>query len=76
MDVKTKFEPGDSVWLMADNKMKESRVVLVNIKSSLNEYHIIAHDIQYQLTDGVWFSTYRLFATTEDLSNSLIAGTE
>ena len=74
MIIKTKFEPGQEVWEMQDNKPINLFVNSINILAGLNFNKEITYEIIYNATNGCFggkFKQKELYETKEDLKNSL-----
>lgn len=74
MIIKTKFEPGQEVWIMQDNKPIKLFVYSINIIASLDFDKKITYGIIYNLADGCFRSKFKeneIYATKEDLKNSI-----
>lgn len=74
MIIKTKFEPGQEVWVMQDNKPIKLTIKCINISANLNISNQIIYEITYILTNTAFGDKFRedeIHATKEDLKNSL-----
>lgn len=63
MTISTKYNIGDTVWFMHDNKCVSKKVENINI----DVYHKY---VQYMF-DEIWLSEKHLFSTKEELLKSL-----
>lgn len=74
MIIKTKFEPGQEVWVMQDNKPIKLTIKHINIFANLNISKQIIYEITYILTNTAFGDKFReneIYTTKEDLKNSL-----
>lgn len=74
MNIKTKYKPGDKVWVMIKNKPQYLIVNSISIIVSLNFNKEIGYYINYNCSLGCLGGNYEekeLFATKEDLKNYL-----
>ena len=74
MDIKTKFNPGDKVWVMKENKPQCLIINAIFITISLDFNKGIKYGIKYNCSLGNLGDKYEekeLFATKEDLKNYL-----
>ena len=74
MDIKTKYNPGQEVWLMRENKPYKMIITSVQITATLEPNKNITHDIIYHVCNGYVGGNYtegKLFASKEELRDSL-----
>lgn len=70
MEIKTKFNVGDTVFSMANNTLQTSEIKGLNVVARGQEAAVI----KYYTIDGE-IPESRLFGSKEDLANSIIDGT-
>lgn len=68
IDVRIKYEPGNTVWAMVDNKPCKTtvNVIRVVVGNDVSKKHIVA-DIKYTCDNGRDFCEEQLAATKEEL---------
>lgn len=71
MVIQTKFDIGDDVFYMEDNKVASSIVTDINIYVSDNIFGIYEANVFYKIFDGTTISGKGLFATKQELLESL-----
>ena len=72
MDIKTKYDLGQSVFFMKDNKVKTSAIKQISIDVWYNKYKEISMRIQYYLFFAdQFYEEDNLFLTKEELLKSL-----
>lgn len=73
MTIKTKFEPGQEVWIMEDNKPIKVSIRYINIIAVIDIFNKITYEATYTLNNRNLnkFKEYEIYATKEDLKNSL-----
>lgn len=74
MNIKTKYNPGDEVWTMIENKPQCLIVNTIFIIASLSNDKEIKYGIKYNCSLSYLGGNYvekELFATKEDLKNYL-----
>ena len=74
MIIKTKFEPGQEVWVMQDNKPINLFVYSINIVAGLDFNKQITYAMIYNLANGRFggnFEENKIYTTKEDLKNNL-----
>lgn len=74
MNIKTRYNPGDKVWTMIENKPEYLIVNSISIIVSLDFNKGIKYNIKYNCSLGYIGGNYvekELFATKEDLKNYL-----
>lgn len=74
MNIKTKYNPGDKVWVMIQNKPEYLIVNAISIVANLTFDNEIKYNIKYNCFLGRFGGNYEekeLFATKEDLKNYL-----
>ena len=72
MDIKTKYDLGQSVFFMKDNKVETSAIKQISIDVWYNGYKEIRMRIQYYLFSAdQFYGEEDLFLTKEELLKSL-----
>lgn len=74
MNIKTKYNPGDKIWIMIRNKPQYLIVNTISIVVGLGFDKEIGYNIKYNCSLGFLGGDYEekeLFATKEDLKNYL-----
>ena len=72
MDIKTKYDLGQSVFFMKDNKVATSAIKQISIDVWYNKYKEISMRIQYYLFFAdQFYEEDNLFLTKEELLKSL-----
>lgn len=74
MKINTKYNPGQEVWIMKDNKPLKLFVHAIRIVVGLNNDKKIVYGISYNLANGSEggdFDENEIYATKEDLKNSI-----
>lgn len=73
MTIKTKFNVGDEVWLMENNKPKNYEVFDIEVKVFTNHFNVVLTRESYCLAKNSrhWELADALFATKEELLRSL-----
>lgn len=74
MTINTKYNPGQEVWIMKNNKALKLFVHAITIVASMNNDKKIVYGILYNLANGSEggnFDENNIYATKEDLKNSI-----
>lgn len=69
MEIKTKFNIGDTIYYMKNNRVCKNKVSQIEVKV----YVTYKRDIKYkvELCPELWIPEYEAFGTKQDLINSL-----
>ena len=72
IDVQIKYEPGNIVWAMYDNKplAVAVNVIRVVVGHDVSKKHIVA-DIKYTCDNGIDYGEEQLAATIEELKEKV-----
>jgi hypothetical protein len=68
MTFETKYNIGDEVWVMHDNRCRCT--IVKSIRTMIHDYTSLI-DIEYFIEVGEWLHEGRLFPTKEELLKSL-----
>ena len=76
MNIETKFDVGDQVFLMHDNKVTHAKImfILISVQSQRSDNLVIKYDLITPSPDYILLKDLKeslLFKTKEDLLNSL-----
>lgn len=75
MDFKTKYDVGDSVWFMHNNKVQNKKIESINVNMDsvgvYKYYNIVVHDLMPIKQSMKKFEEKDLFETKKELLNSL-----
>ena len=72
MKIETKFDIGDNVFLLVENKVNTAEVITAHVRISRNTYNVDIVEIHYVVTDiSRIISEKDLFATKQELLDSL-----
>lgn len=74
MIINTKYNPGQEVWIMRDNKPLKLFIHAIRIIAGINNDKKIVYGILYNLANGSEggdFEENEIYATKEDLKNSI-----
>ena len=72
MTINTKFDIGDSVFFIEDNKVKKQYVESINIEIVIDSWFNTLRLIRYTLNDGKSpYNEDKLFASKDELLKSL-----
>ncbi len=74
MLIKTKFELGQEVWVMMNNRPIKLFIHIIKITAGLNNDKKVIYGIEYNLGNGSQGGNFRedaIHATKEDLKNSI-----
>ena len=74
MIIEIKYNPGQEVWVMKDNKPLKLFVHTIAINAGINNDKKITYGILYNLANGLQGGKFKeddIYATKEDLKNSI-----
>ncbi len=74
MNIKTKCNPGDKIWVMLDNRPIALFIDSINIKCFLDYDKKPNHSIIYSASNGIYggkFTEKEIFISKEDLKEHL-----
>jgi hypothetical protein len=72
MDIKTKYNIGEKVWTMKDNRPVEGKISNILIQIETGDWsHTILTNISYYIGDCGYIEEKYVFLTKQDLINSL-----
>ena len=69
MKIETKYNIGDKVYFLFENKVQRSNIQLINIR--IGNKIGVEYYIQTTHEDSLWFTEEEIFPTKEDLLKSL-----
>lgn len=69
MQVKTKFNVWDTIYILQKEEIKEFEIVQVKIEVVRNQFYNNEINIKYLCDD--WYDENKIFATPEDLTERL-----
>ena len=75
MDIKTKYNPGDKVWVMINNKPIALFIDSIDIRCFLDYDKIPNHSIIYSASNGIYggkFTGKEIFVSKEDFKRTLV----
>lgn len=75
MRIETRFDIGDEVWFMYQNKCVRSKIISIKIDLSPDIYiqyiFQLDGDVIFQSNEDIWLSEKFVFATKTELKDSL-----
>lgn len=73
MEISTKFQPGDNVWIMHDNKPVEGKVVLMVIRCNHSLVYYVVYTLNVTIHKESLFDVYekKVYKSKEELLASL-----
>lgn len=73
MERETKFNIGDNVWFMFNNKIHNANIIKISCVKFISpvDYKSIIETEKYQLENSNWYISKEIFNTKEELINSL-----
>ena len=77
MTIETKYNIGNEVWVIAENKVQKLRIQECKVstaratRSDDGKFKVIEYRIVYYFEDGEWASESKCFPTKEELLKSL-----
>ena len=73
MEISTKFQPGDNVWIMHDNKPVEGKVVLMVIRCNHPLVYYVVYTLNVTIHKESLFDVYekKVYKSKEELLASL-----
>ena len=71
MEVNSKYNINDIVWVVNRNKVIQQKIQSVETTSYVNEKEIVKTEIVYTFIGGGKLPEYRVFKTKEELIDSL-----
>ncbi len=72
MTIETKYNIGDTVWFMKNNKLTQGKITVITVESVIGNSILISHGLNNGDTTRPPYSENELFPTKQDLINSLI----